>query len=150
MRGFSYGAALRVAAAALLCLPAQQAWAQAAGTGSPTVLSASPPAAGGARSAQLELGAQTYTAHCALCHGADGKRGAAFQTPIWGAGTLIAKFGTAQGLFEYLQLLMPFDDPSKLNDEQKWAVTAYVLSNHGAITAQQTLGPASARGIAIK
>ncbi len=102
------------------------------------------------RSAQVELGARLYATHCSLCHGADGKRGAAFQTPIWGGGALIARFGHGQGLFEYLQLLMPFDDPSKLSDEQKWAVTAFMLVSHGALPAQQTLGPGNAKGIAIK
>lgn len=86
-----------------------------------------------APSAQVTQGAALYAEHCALCHGADGKRGAGFQTPIWGPGTQIAKFANAQGLFEYNQMLMPFNDPTTLNDEQKMAITAYILANHGAM-----------------
>lgn len=110
----------------------------------------SAPRAQPARSAQVALGAELFAKHCSLCHGADGKRGAAFQTPLWGPGTQIAKFGTGQGLFEYNQLLMPFDNPTKLNDEQKWAVTAFLLTNHGALAADTALGPGNAKGVAIK
>lgn len=103
-----------------------------------------------APSAQIAQGAALYAEHCSLCHGADGQRGAGFQTPIWGRGTQIAKFANAQGLFEYNQLLMPFDDPSKLTDEQKWAITAYILANHGALPRDQTLGPANAPSLAVR
>lgn len=50
----------------------------------------------------------------------------------------------AQGLCEYNQMMMPFDDPSRLNDEQKWAIVAYMLMNRGAIGREATLdaGPA--------
>jgi len=111
-------------------------------------VSATQPAAA-ARGSQAALGAELFAKHCSLCHGADGKRGAAFQTPLWGPGTQIAKFGTAQGLFEYNQMLMPFDDPTKLNDEQKWAVTAFLLASHGALPANQALGPANAKTVPI-
>lgn len=104
----------------------------------------------GAESPQIAQGKALYGEFCAQCHGADGKRGEGYQTPIWGPGTLIAKFETAQGLFEYNQMLMPFNDPNLLNDEQKMAVVAYLLSNHGAIGPNDTLTPASAPSVAIK
>ena len=58
---------------------------------------------------------------------------AIFPHPIWGPGHDIAKFGHAKGLFEYLQLMMPFDDPSKLNDSQKTAIVAYMLVQNGTL-----------------
>lgn len=64
-----------------------------------------------------------------------------FPRPIWGPGHDIGKFGTAKGLFEYLQLLMPFDDPSKLNDQQKTAVAAYILARNGSLAASGSLPP---------
>ncbi|MFN3449122.1 MAG: c-type cytochrome [Roseococcus sp.] len=101
-------------------------------------------------SPQIAEGQRLYAEHCALCHGADGRRGEGFQTPIWGERTQIRKFNTAFGLFEYNQMMMPFDDPSKLSDEQKWAVVAYILANHGAIARDATLDPARAAEIAIR
>ncbi|RXT45594.1 hypothetical protein B6S44_27335 [Bosea sp. Tri-44] len=101
-------------------------------------------------SPQVAQGKALYGEFCTICHGADGKRGEGFQTPIWGPGTLIAKFGTAQGLFEYHQMMMPFNDPNLMNDEQKWAVVAFLLANHGAIKPADTVSAANASAIPIK
>lgn len=100
-------------------------------------------------SAQISEGAQLYQQHCALCHGANGRDATVFPRPIWGPGHDIAKFGTAKGLFEYLQLLMPFDDPSKLNDAQKTAVAAFMLHRNGNLAADASL-PVGGNAVAIK
>lgn len=98
----------------------------------------------------FEQGQALYAEHCAICHGRDGRGGEGFKTPIWGQQTQISKFDTAMGLFEYNQMLMPFDDPTKLTDEQKWAIVNYILVNHGATTREQPVTPANAAGIPIK
>jgi mono/diheme cytochrome c family protein len=101
-------------------------------------------------SKQVAEGRGHYVEACQLCHGEDGKRGAGFQTPIWGEGTMIAtKFGNAQSLIDYMQL-MPFNDPTLLDDNQKIAVVAFMLAQHGAIKPTDTIDPAKAAGIAIK
>jgi mono/diheme cytochrome c family protein len=101
-------------------------------------------------SEQVANGKKLYAEYCQLCHGEDGKRGVGFQTPIWGDGSLIAtKFGNAQALIDYM-LLMPFNDPTALNDTQKLAVVAYMLANHGAIPSSGEVTPQGARTIAIK
>lgn len=107
-------------------------------------------AAGGERSPQVSHGARLYAEHCAACHGDDGRAGAGFQTPIWGTGAKIARFEHAMGLFEYNQMMMPFDDPTKLSDEDKWAVTAYILANHGAMVPSAALTPAEAGRLPIR
>lgn len=104
----------------------------------------------GPASQQVTKGGELYKEFCALCHGEDGKRGAGFQTPIWGEGTLIAsKFGNVQGLIDYM-LLMPFNDPALLDDTQKLAVVAYMMANHGAIKPSDEITPAQAASIPIK
>ena len=103
-----------------------------------------------ALSPQVAEGQRLYAEYCAACHGEDGRRGAGFQTPIWGERTQIRKFSTAFGLFEYNQMMMPFDDPAKLTDEQKWAIVAYMLANHGAIARDATLDPGRAAEITIR
>jgi mono/diheme cytochrome c family protein len=102
-----------------------------------------------AQAQQFEKGAQLYTEYCALCHGADGRGGQGFGTPIWGAQTQINKFVTAKGLFEYVQLIMPFDDPNKLNNEQKWAVLNYMLVNHGSLKKGDQLDSSTADTVKI-
>lgn len=101
-------------------------------------------------SRQVAEGRSHYMESCKLCHGEDGKRGEGFQTPIWGSGALIgAKFGNAQALIDYMQL-MPFNDPTLLNDAQKLAVVAYLLVQHGAIKPTDTIDPNRASEVAIK
>lgn len=113
------------------------------------VLAALPATAQPALSPQIASGQRLYAEYCAACHGEDGRRGAAFQTPIWGERTQIRKFNNAQGLFEYNQMMMPFDDPSRLSDEQKWAIVAYMLMNHGAIGREATLDAGTATSVRI-
>lgn len=99
---------------------------------------------------QVEQGASLYRQHCALCHGADGRGGQGFPRPIWGAGNDIGKFGTARGLFEYMQMLMPFDNPQKMTDAEKLAVVAYMLVRNGNWKADATLELPQAGSVAIK
>ncbi len=102
------------------------------------------------RSAQVTRGAHVFAENCAVCHGEDGRAGAGYPSPIWGQGAKIARFETAMGLFEYNQMLMPFDDPSKVSDEDKWAIVAFMLANHGAIQPSAQVEPGSAGSIAIR
>lgn len=37
-----------------------------------------------------------------------------------------------------------------MTDEQKWALVAYILVNHGVMPPDQTVGPQNAAGIAIR
>lgn len=100
----------------------------------------------GSQSAQ---GAALYKTHCALCHGVDGRGGQGFPRPIWGAGHDLKRFNSAQGLFEYMQLTMPFDNPEKLDDAQKRAVVAFLLERIG-ISYGSELTPANASKITLK
>ena len=118
MRRLTAKAATAVAVGMLLSTPAAAQNAPA------------PPAGA---SAQVLQGARLYQQHCALCHGALGRDANVFPRPIWGPGHDIGKFGTAKGLFEYLQLLMPFDDPAKLDDTAKTSVLAYILVRNGSL-----------------
>lgn len=94
-----------------------------------------PPAPPAGASAQVLRGAQLYQQHCALCHGAHGRDASVFPRPIWGQGHDIAKFGHAKGLFEYVQMLMPFDNPAKIDDAAKTAIVAYMLVRNGSLKA---------------
>ncbi|MFN9805051.1 MAG: c-type cytochrome [Betaproteobacteria bacterium] len=100
-------------------------------------------------SEQVTQGGRLYRENCALCHGANGRDATVFPRPIWGVGHDIAKFGTAKGLFDYLQLMMPFDDPSKIDDSQKTAIVAYMLVRNGDLPAATVL-PTGGTGAAIK
>jgi len=98
-----------------------------------------PPALPANASPQIVEGAKLYQANCSIRHGGNGRDAAAFPRPIWGQGQDIKKFLTAKGLFDYLQMLMPFDDPNKINDQQKTAITAFMLLQNGNVPANASL-----------
>ena len=107
-------------------------------------------ASGAAYGQQASEGATLYAAHCALCHGAEGRGGQGFPRPIWGAGHDLKKFGDAEALFDYLQLTMPFDNPQKLSDAQKVAVLAFLLERIGALGAGTPLAAGNLSNVKIK
>lgn len=96
-----------------------------------------PPPAGA--SAQVLRGATLYQQNCALCHGVKGRDAVPFPRPIWGPGHDIAKFNNAKGLFEYMQMLMPFDNPAKIDDSAKAAIVAYMLVRNGNLKAGDSM-----------
>ncbi len=100
-------------------------------------------------SAQVLSGAALYQQHCALCHGAKGRDATVFPRPIWGPGHDIGKFGNAKGLFEYMQLLMPFDNPAKIDDAGKTAIVAYMLVRNGNLKPGDSV-PSGGNQTAIK
>lgn len=101
-------------------------------------------------SGQIVKGKEIYAQFCTLCHGTDGRRGEGFQVPIWGEGSAIAsKFGNAQAMLDYMQV-MPFNDPTLIDDVQRLAVTAFVLANHGALPRYGELTLENAAGLPIK
>jgi mono/diheme cytochrome c family protein len=100
-------------------------------------------------SPQIVEGAKLYQSNCSVCHGVNGRDAVAFPRPIWGQGQDIKKFLTAKGLFDYLQMLMPFDDPNKINDQQKTAITAFMLLQNGNVPATTSL-PLGGDGTPIK
>ncbi|MGL4240341.1 MAG: hypothetical protein ACRCTI_04435, partial [Beijerinckiaceae bacterium] len=72
------------------------------------------------------------------------------QTPIWGPDAKIgSKFGNVQTFIDYMQL-MPFNDPTLLDDDQKLTVVAFVLAQHGTIKPTDTLDASKAASIQIK
>lgn len=108
------------------------------------------PALSGDESAQFRAGRAAYAENCAQCHGETGRGGPGYANPIWGRGAQLAKYRTAMGLFEYHQLMMPFDDPTRIADDLKWAMTLYVLVNHGVLPPEATLDAGNAAAIAIR
>ncbi len=92
-------------------------------------------------SPQVVEGGKLFQQHCALCHGVNGRDASVFPRPIWGVGHDIGKFGTAKGLFEYLQMLMPFDNPAKVDDTAKVAIVAYMLVRNGNLKPGETMPP---------
>ena len=93
-----------------------------------------------------EQGAKVYAETCAACHGEklEGNlaKGIGGDKLIGGRGTLASGkpvktvesyWPYATTLFDYVKRAMPFNAPGSLNDDQVYAVVAYILSQANII-----------------
>ncbi|MEQ8485566.1 MAG: cytochrome c [Pseudomonadales bacterium] len=101
-----------------------------------------PPGRGDARA-----GAVVYAAHCLACHGPGG-RGGVNDALVGGHDTLagaapqrtVGSFWPyATTVFDYVRRAMPYPAPGSLSTDQVYAVTAYLLAEHGIIDADTVL-----------
>lgn len=75
---------------------------------------------------QLARGTARYAQDCRSCHDIDGAIGVALSDRV------IASYGNAQRLFDYLQVAMPYGAPGSLDEEAYWDLVAFLASNRGA------------------
>ena len=96
-----------------------------------------PPGAGTARA-----GADVFRQHCIACHGADGE-GAVNDALVGGQGSLASDspqktvgsfWPYATTVFDYIRRAMPYQAPGTLDDDEIYAVTAYVLYLNGIVS----------------
>lgn len=110
---------------------------------------AAPPASLPVEEAQVELGAEGYTQHCALCHGArlEGMdhfpplRGATFQRR-WSERTL-------GELYAYVHDLMPLGAGGSLEDDTYAATVAYLLARNGVEAGETPFDPEDEAHLAL-
>jgi len=95
-------------------------------------------------------GKAIYDAKCASCHGPKGLGGSAGE--LAGGGSLTGphpdkNIGTywpyATTLFDFIRRSMPLDAPRSLNENQVYAVTAYLLHVNGIIDEQAEMNAAT-------
>lgn len=68
---------------------------------------------------------------------------------IIGPGHGLAKYGTAQGLYDYVGVAMPQNAPGSLRDEQYWQVVAYLLARNELLGGNQPVGPPHAGAVRL-
>ena len=67
---------------------------------------------------------------------------------VKGIGTL-SRFNTAQELYDYIVVSMPWWKPNSLTTQQAWAVTAYLLKMNGTLPQWVVLNPTDASAIPV-
>ena len=95
------------------------------------------------RSQEREQAAELYQARCALCHELEGGIGAPLEPRV------LAAYGTAQLLFNYVRLAMPYDAPRTLSDEEYWLTVGHLLRSRGLVGEDVAVNEDTAQGIAI-
>ncbi len=73
---------------------------------------------------QLERGALVYRRECHHCHDVEGAIGVTLSPRV------LAPYGTARRLFNYVQLAMPYQAPRTLPERDYWDVVAYLVARH--------------------
>ena len=98
-------------------------------------------------SGSVSHGREVFAQQCAACHGAKGEGGIGEQL-VGGQGTLatpkpVKTVGSywpyAPTLFDYIRRAMPQNAPESLSNDDVYAVSAYILSLNGLLSADAIL-----------
>ena len=106
-------------------------------------------------SGSVSHGHQVFDQQCAACHGAKGEGGIGDQL-VGGRGTLaspkpVRTVGSywpyATTLFDYIRRAMPQNAPQSLDNDDVYAVSAYILNLNGLLPGDATLDAGTLRAI---
>ncbi len=93
---------------------------------------------------QFTQGQGLYEAYCASCHEIDPGIGPRLTKEV------LATRVSATALFEYTRKNMPYEAGNTLREDEYWAITAYMLAQHGFFESDVVLGPETADGLMLK
>jgi cytochrome c len=87
----------------------------------------------GTTASQLsDVGRTVYVNHCAKCHGDNGQ---GITGPVLiGSSNTLDKYGTAQGLLNFIDTAMPLDAPGSLSQQEYLDIVSYLLVQNNFVT----------------
>ena len=92
---------------------------------------------------ERELAAEFYQMRCAVCHELDGGIGSPLGPRV------LASYGTAQLLFNYVRLAMPYEAPRTLSNEEYWLTVGHLLRSRGLVDEDAVVNDETAEGIRL-
>ena len=92
---------------------------------------------------ERELAAELYQARCAVCHELEGGIGAPLGPRV------LASYGTAQLLFNYVRLAMPYGAPRTLSNEEYWLTVGHLLRSRGLVDEDAVVNEETAERITL-
>lgn len=111
-----------------------------------------PPGSGG-----VAEGGAVFAARCAGCHSAGAAQPPSPAPPLAGGigslatphplRTVGSYWPFATTLFDYVRRAMPFDAPGSLNDEQVYAITAFLLNRNGIVAADAVMNATTLQAV---
>ena len=108
-------------------------------------------------SGDVTRGAEVYANHCRACHGEAG-RGGPNDALVGGQGTLAGErplrtigsyWPYATTVFDYVRRAMPYQAPGTLENDEVYAVTAYLLYLNGIIRADGVMNSETLPGVVM-
>ena len=116
-------------------------------TPNPTQTS-TPIAAGPNAGLLAEAGKTVFTAHCAKCHGEKGE--GLFAPTVIGRGSNLGKYNSARGLMDYITVVMPYDAPGSLTQQEYLQVLSFLLIQNGFIKPETVISSNQLQQIQLK
>ena len=92
---------------------------------------------------ERELAAEFYQMRCAACHELEGGIGSPLHPRV------LASYGTAQLLFNYVRLAMPYEAPRTLSNEEYWLTVGHLLRSRGLVVEDAVVNQETAAGITL-
>ncbi len=90
-----------------------------------------------------ESAAEFYQMRCAACHELDGGIGSPLGPRV------LASYGTAQLLFNYVRLAMPYEAPRTLSNQEYWLTVGHLLRSRGLVDEDAVVNQKTAEGITL-
>ena len=115
-----------------------------AGIGLITVIALILPRRAGQRRVQERaMATELYQMRCATCHELEGGIGSPLYPRV------LASYGTAQLLFNYVRLAMPYQAPRSLSNEEYWLAVGHLLRSRGLVGEDAVVNEETAEGIRL-
>lgn len=111
-------------------------------------ISPTPTAAGPAAGLLAESGKNVYVKYCSKCHGEKGE--GLFAPTVIGRGSNLGKYGSARGLMDYITVVMPYDAPGSLTQQEYLQVLSFLLIQNGFIKPETVIRPDQLQQIQLK
>ncbi len=90
------------------------------------------------------VAAEFYQVRCAMCHEVEGGIGPRLDARV------LVSYGTAQLLFNYVRLAMPYGAPRTLSNEEYWWSVGHLLRSRGMVDEDAVVNEETAEGIILE
>ena len=87
--------------------------------------------------------AELYQMRCAACHEFEGGIGSPLDPRV------LVSYGTAQLLFNYVRLAMPYEAPRTLSYDEYWLAIGHLLRSRGLVGEDVPVNAETAEGITL-
>ncbi len=90
---------------------------------------------------QLLRGEALYRTQCAYCHDVEGAIGVELSRRT------LRNYRTADRLYRYVQLAMPYQSPRTLSDQEYWDIVAFMIVNDSLAKLDDVFGEGNAEDL---